>query len=126
MYNLYAYIFYIKYVIPNYRTDHLLENSYWASYNIAYFPLIFNMSGTPDEVAKYGDWFTYDKHPRALIFKRDHVNVKNMDDMLALMRYNDFKHDPLSKCKCDPPYSGENAIAARNDLNLANGESIVL
>ena len=38
------------------------------------------------------------------------------------MRYNDFQNDPLSHCdKCNPPYSGENAISARNDLNPANG-----
>ena len=41
--------------------------------------------------------------------------------MIDLMRYNNFKHDPLSRCDCIPPYSGENAIAARNDLNPANG-----
>ena len=29
--------------------------------------------------------------------------------------------DPLSACNCTPPYSGENAIACRSDLNPANG-----
>merc|ERR1719323_1581146 len=37
------------------------------------------------------------------------------------MRYNNFTLDPLSKCDCSPPYSGENAISARNDLNPRNG-----
>lgn len=41
--------------------------------------------------------------------------------MLSLMRYNNFKNDPISACDCDPPYSAENAIAARCDLNPANG-----
>ena len=36
-------------------------------------------------------------------------------------RYNDFQHDPLGKCNCTPPYSGENGISARSDLNPANG-----
>ena len=36
-------------------------------------------------------------------------------------RYNNFQHDPLSRCNCTPPYSGENAISARSDLNPANG-----
>ena len=36
------------------------------------------------------------------------------------MRYNDFTHDHISKCDCEPPYSAENAIAARNDLNPIN------
>jgi len=38
-----------------------------------------------------------------------------------LIRYNDFKHDPLSTCNCTPPYSAENAICARSDLNDFNG-----
>jgi hypothetical protein len=99
----------------------LTQQGYWPSYNIPYFKNIYNNSGWPDDVSKYGDWFTYEKSPRALIFKRDQGNIKNMDDMLALMRYNDFKHDPLSKCDCNPPFSSENSIAARNDLNPANG-----
>ena len=37
-------------------------------------------------------------------------------------RYNDFKHDPLSRCNCTPPYSAENAISARCDLNPAHGK----
>ena len=37
------------------------------------------------------------------------------------MRYNNYTMDPLSRCQCDPPYSGENAISARNDLNPRNG-----
>jgi hypothetical protein len=41
--------------------------------------------------------------------------------MYKLQRYNNFQHDPLSRCNCSPPYSGELAIAARSDLNPANG-----
>jgi hypothetical protein len=35
--------------------------------------------------------------------------------MQRMMRYNDFKHDPLSQ------NNGENAIAARSDLNPKDG-----
>ena len=35
--------------------------------------------------------------------------------------YNNFQHDPLSRCNCTPPYSAENAISCRDDLNPANG-----
>jgi hypothetical protein len=41
--------------------------------------------------------------------------------MTKLMRYNNFQKDPLSKCACQPPYSGENAISARCDLNPKSG-----
>jgi len=38
------------------------------------------------------------------------------------LRYNDYTHDPLSKCNCTPPYSAENAISARSDLNPKDGK----
>ncbi len=41
--------------------------------------------------------------------------------MRAILRYNDFKHDPLSRCDGYPGYTGSYAIGARNDLNLKNG-----
>ena len=53
-------------------TGALTGKSYWPSYNSPYFKDIFNMSGSPANVKKFGDWFSYDKTPRALIFKRDH------------------------------------------------------
>jgi hypothetical protein len=52
---------------------------------------IFNVSGVQQLVDEYGDWFTYDKHPRALIFARNHTEVKDLRSMQALMRYNNFK-----------------------------------
>ncbi|KAK7087515.1 putative phospholipase B-like 2 [Littorina saxatilis] len=103
-------------------TDLLVQQGYFASYNVAYFPKIFNESGSQAMVDKYGDWFTHDKTPRALIFRRDHVKVKDLDSMTKLMRYNDFTHDPLSRCNCTPPYSAENAISARSDLNPVDGK----
>jgi hypothetical protein len=102
-------------------TEVLRNQSYWPSYNIAYFKEIFNASGGPEMVAKYGDWFTYERSPRANIFRRDHRKVVDVDSFLQLMRYNDYTNDPLSKCECTPPYSAENAISARCDLNPANG-----
>ncbi|OWF46224.1 putative phospholipase B-like 2 [Mizuhopecten yessoensis] len=102
-------------------TPLLMKQTYWPSYNVPYFDKVFNMSGMPDMVEKYGDWFTWDKTPRALIFGRDHHRVVDLDSMIKLMRYNDFTHDPLSRCNCTPPYSAENAISARCDLNPASG-----
>lgn len=57
--------------------------------------------------------FSYQDTPRARIFARDHTKVVDMQSMLRLMRSNDFKHDPESKCDCIPPYSSENAISSR-------------
>eukprot|EP00096_Caligus_rogercresseyi_P012655 TRINITY_DN5370_c0_g1_i1.p1 TRINITY_DN5370_c0_g1~~TRINITY_DN5370_c0_g1_i1.p1 ORF type:complete len:563 (+),score=96.26 TRINITY_DN5370_c0_g1_i1:42-1730(+) len=102
-------------------TGVLKKKGYWPSYNSPYFKDIFNLSGGPEAVAKHGDWFSYERTPRALIFKRDAPKVQDMSSMMKIMRYNDFRHDPLSRCNCTPPYSAENAISARCDLNPKNG-----
>ncbi|XP_059532653.1 putative phospholipase B-like 2 [Myotis daubentonii] len=104
------------------KTAELYEKTYWASYNIPSFESVFNASGLPGLVAQYGDWFSYDRNPRAQIFRRDQSLVHDVDSMIQLIRYNDFLHDPLSLCKaCRPQPNGENAISARSDLNPANG-----
>uniref|UniRef100_A0A915J1Y7 Phospholipase B-like n=1 Tax=Romanomermis culicivorax TaxID=13658 RepID=A0A915J1Y7_ROMCU len=99
----------------------ITKQGYWPSYNVPYFPEIYNLTGNLDLLKKHGDWFSYHKTPRALIFKRDWSKVVDMESLKKLMRYNDFKNDPLSRCNCTPPYSAENAISARNDLNVRNG-----
>ncbi|XP_054714812.1 putative phospholipase B-like 2 [Uloborus diversus] len=102
-------------------TDLLRQQTYFPSYNVPYFEDVFNLSGGQANAQKFGDWFTYDMNPRAQIFRRDHKKVTDLQSMMKLMRYNDYTHDPLSRCNCTPPYSAENAISARSDLNPANG-----
>lgn len=41
--------------------------------------------------------------------------------ILSPFRYNDYKHEEFSKCKCIPPYSAEASISTRGDLNPPNG-----
>ncbi|XP_030316191.1 putative phospholipase B-like 2 isoform X1 [Calypte anna] len=104
------------------RTELLYQQGYWASYNLPYFEEIFNTSGTLELVKKYGDWFSYDKNPRAQIFRRNQTLVHDLDSMIRLMRSNNYLQDPLSRCRgCDPPQNAENAISARSDLNPPNG-----
>uniref|UniRef100_UPI003AADFA23 putative phospholipase B-like 2 n=1 Tax=Centroberyx gerrardi TaxID=166262 RepID=UPI003AADFA23 len=104
------------------KTRELLEKGYWASYNIPYYVEIFNASGCNELVEKFGPWFSLDQNPRAQIFRRNQTAVTDLDSMVRLMRYNNFKEDPLSRCDgCNPPGNGENTISARSDLNPANG-----
>ncbi|CAH0594464.1 unnamed protein product [Chrysodeixis includens] len=103
-------------------TEDLKRTTYFPSYNIPFFPRVFNLSGGNVRIATFGDWFGYDTNPRAKILFEKQAGIKNLRDMYNTMRYNDFKHDPLARCDaCSPPYSACNAIAARNDLNPANG-----
>jgi hypothetical protein len=102
-------------------THVLKEQGYWASYNSPYFKEIFEASGTPKMVKKFGDFFTYESTPRAKIFAREQGKVEDMDSMMKLMRYNDYQNDEFSKCECNPPYSAVAAISSRADLNPENG-----
>ncbi|CAG2102497.1 unnamed protein product [Medioppia subpectinata] len=106
-------------------TKVLRDTTYWGSYNVPYFKNIYDMSGTADMAAK-STFFSHNETARALIFKRDHTNVTEFNSLYSLMRYNDFKHDPLSKCdhyqqKCHHGYSGLLTIAARCDLKSPTG-----
>ena len=52
-----------------------------------YFPEIYNLSGQPENVKKYGPWFDYHLNPRAQIFKRDQGKVNDLSGFIKLMRY---------------------------------------
>ncbi|KAL3310800.1 putative phospholipase B-like 2, partial [Cichlidogyrus casuarinus] len=101
----------------------LAQDGYWASFNLAYFPEVQEYSGQNEQEKEEGDLASHDKCPRARIFRRDQDKVRDLKGMYNLMRYNEFDVDPLSRCECQPPYSGELAIAARSDLNPPDGTS---
>jgi len=126
MENLPENLFWVLEQIPSFihkedLTDILAKKTFWPSYNSPYFKDVFNKSGNYDLMLKLGDWFSYDRTPRALIFARDAPKVSDISSMIKLMRYNDYTKDPYSACNCTPPYSAENAISARCDLNPRNG-----
>eukprot|EP01116_Phalansterium_solitarium_P025523 TRINITY_DN9808_c0_g1_i1.p1 TRINITY_DN9808_c0_g1~~TRINITY_DN9808_c0_g1_i1.p1 ORF type:complete len:527 (-),score=200.75 TRINITY_DN9808_c0_g1_i1:373-1953(-) len=94
-----------------------LERAYWPSYNIPYFERIYNMSGYPAFVEKHGPEYSYQACPRAQIFRRDAGTAVDLPSFKAIMRYNDYKNDPISngdpgKAICsrfdlaNPPYAG--------------------
>jgi len=88
----------------------LTTKGYWASYNIPYFPEMFNYSGCSSYQQQYGNYFSYCQTPRAKIFARDQSRVSNIDGLKFLMQYNDYQHDPFSD---GYPCFG---ISARSDL----------
>ena len=54
--------------------------------NIPYFPEIYNASGYPAMVAKYGSPYSYEHCQRANIFRRNQTGVRSVDDVQQLMR----------------------------------------
>jgi hypothetical protein len=59
------------YVVSSDETATLEKTSYWASYNIPYFPFVYNISGYPPLYQKYGNEYSYQHCARANIFRRD-------------------------------------------------------
>uniref|UniRef100_A0A915Q441 Phospholipase B-like n=1 Tax=Setaria digitata TaxID=48799 RepID=A0A915Q441_9BILA len=94
--------------------------TYWPSYNIPYFKTISEITGFKQK-GQLLDWYKWGNSPRAKIFHRDQHKVIDMDSLQKLMRYNNYKYDNLSRCKCTPPYSAEASISTRGDLNPVNG-----
>lgn len=85
---------------------------YWASYNVPYFPTIYTRSGYLDAFLASNDsesW-SHSNCSRALIFERDAPTVQTMEDLKRVMRYNDWREDPLSEDHAS------HAVAARFDL----------
>eukprot|EP00731_Ephydatia_muelleri_P001270 Em0001g1270a len=75
----------------------ILRTGYWASYNIPFYEYVYNVSGYPELVEKYGPDYSYQLAPRAKIFRRDESKVQDMTSMEHIMRYNDYLHDPYSE-----------------------------
>ncbi|CAL8471420.1 g10962 [Coccomyxa elongata] len=100
-----------------------LARGYFPSYNIPYFPQVYNQSGLQalrDSLAARGPefsnsvaWLSYQLTPRATIFRRDAASVSTLDDMRRIMRSNSFRTDELSH---GSPLA---AVCARGDLDTA-------
>jgi len=98
-------------VVSNDMTSALNTEGYWASYNVPYYPEIFNISEYPKMVKRYGAEYSYEECARALIFKRDApIKAIDWEGMKFIMRENNYTEDPLSQG--NPSY----AISSRFDL----------
>ncbi len=112
-------------------TPILRQSGYWASYNVPYFPEIYQVSGTAQMFRQYGDAFSWSQCPRAKIYRRDQAAVTNLAGKSYLMilnliffsyfffvlgmkkiqRSNRWQTDSFSLG------SGAGAVSARADLN---------
>ena len=110
--------FWIIEQIPGYTEaadmTQILRYGYWPSYNSAYFKTIRELSKYQEQILKFPelrDHIDYSTCARANIFRRDNPLVTDLDQMMKLLRYNNYKNDVLSKN--NPTL----AISERKDLN---------
>lgn len=66
----------------------LFISGYWPSYNIPFHENIYVLSGYGEMWKEYGNDFSYDLCPRAKIFRRDQADVKDLDSLKYIMRFN--------------------------------------
>lgn len=113
-------------------TPVLQQQGYFASYNIPFFSNVYSALGYAEKYEATGNFWSESRTPRAEIFARDHVSVVDLPSMMAIMRSNNYLHDPLSRIQnctgtpndtCDPAYSAMLAVASRGDLNAPGNAS---
>jgi hypothetical protein len=91
------------------KTNHIIDTSYWASYNNPYFTDIRDMTGQTALCIK-NSLECYTTDPRAQIFHELQKNLSTLSDFRTVMQYNHWQTDPLSmKNSC-------RSIACRADL----------
>ena len=93
------------------------NQGYWPSYNIPYFPEIYNMLGYAEAKKKFGNEMDYKLCPRAKIFAREQAKIINdWKSFGRVLQFNEWQIDEFSEG--DPAKS----IAARYDLRPTNGQ----
>ena len=83
------------------QTAALLESGYWGSYNVAFYPVVR---------AHMGEVFSYERCPRADLFREFQASVVDISSLQTVMTWNDYRHDPYSRGRAS------NAIMSRYDL----------
>ncbi|KNC83869.1 hypothetical protein SARC_03894 [Sphaeroforma arctica JP610] len=98
-------------------SQQLNEDGYWASYNVPYFPEMYEKSGWSAKYEKGGDEWSHEKCPRANIFRQQQSSVTDMSFMKRRLRYNDYENNLLS---LGQRYVYGNDVARRWDLAQGN------
>ena len=108
---------YVSEQIPGYHAEGdqtvALQRGHWPSYNVAFYPEIYERSGYPAVVKQFGPSVSYQLAPRAPIFRAyADGTVTDLPSMRTFMRLNKYnKSDPLGLFP-----TPTSAIAARGDL----------
>lgn len=105
-------------IIQHDVSDYLFNNTYFASFNRAFF------SETEDSLnmqlikSLYGDTFSFQESSRGKIFKHLEGGVKNFTNFKNVLRYNGFKDESSEASFPDDPSRSNpgHGISARFDL----------
>ena len=97
-----------------------LARGYWPSYNVPYWPEVYERSGYGTMKKTHGNYFSYELCPRATIFRRDAHSVEadgpDLTSIKKILRYNNYLKDPLSKDFTTGQPNPMYAICSRGDL----------
>jgi hypothetical protein len=94
-------------------TSHLMEHMYFPSFNRPLFSKIRDASGFTAAQRSHGDLYSWDKNPRAVLFRESARDVVSMFDMRLMMRRNRYPNSGVV------PSSPGHDISARFDLLAA-------
>ena len=84
------------------QTATLVREGYWGSYNIPFYPRIYNLSGFAAQHRAHrrgphrGNGWSHGACARANIFRARQGGVRDVRGAARLLRYNDWRHDPDS------------------------------
>jgi len=91
-------------------TPLLVQQGYWSSFNVAFFPEMRDYMGYTNATKTKGPEYSYQGATRARLFKELTPQVDSLLGMQWMMRWNDYSVDPISNG------NPVRAIAARGDL----------
>jgi hypothetical protein len=112
------------YVHSEDMTSYLVNNTYWMSYNVPFFPDMFNISNQWARVKAYGDHFTWGNCSRAQLFRSLQSSVVDEASLQKVMRHNDYLRDAVGAQGCKHGHSASNAISERGDLTSDSADCI--
>ncbi|KAG0412815.1 hypothetical protein HPB47_010049 [Ixodes persulcatus] len=109
------------YIYKEDLTKVLRRQTYWPSYNVPYCQQSDKWMEAVEPFESGGDLRHLASVFFSFLFNSARHLVADASVTMGPPLYNDYTRDPLSACNCTPPYSAENAISARSDLNPADG-----
>lgn len=106
-------------------TAYLVNHTYWMSFNVPFFPDMYNISNQWELVEKYGEHYTWENCSRAQLFRSLQSTVVDETSFRLTMRHNNYLQDAVGTQACKHgDRSASNAIAERGDLTSKDADCV--